>query len=82
MITRVGDHVGDKYVYNFRSVEENPEGNGAAVAAAAGEDPFAIPDGGPLARIERELANVKAKLETMQAASSAGSVVEALGNSA
>jgi len=48
MDTKVGERVGDKYVFNFKSVAKNSEGGGTG----GGTDPFEVPDeGGALARI-------------------------------
>merc|ERR1712216_438049 len=58
----VGEKAGEKYVFNFRSVEPNPEGG----SAGGSEDPFEIPDGGAVMRIEREQEKMKAQIENFQ----------------
>ena len=67
MSINVGEHKGgNDYTFDFRSVE------GSDGAAEGGDDPFALPDGGPLARIEDKLL----KLEEKLAAKKANAVVE------
>lgn len=60
MDTKVGERVGDRYVFNFKSVAKNSEGGGTG----GGTDPFEVPDeGGALARIEAKLEQIELKVE-------------------
>jgi len=64
MSVHVGEQKGDIFTFDFRSVESLSGGS-----SAGGSDPFAIPDGGPLARIEAKLEGfdeIKAKLAEME----------------
>jgi hypothetical protein len=62
MSINVGEHKGgNDYTFDFRSVE------GSDGAAEGGDDPFALPDGGPLARIEDKLLKLEEKLAAKKA---------------
>ena len=52
MDVRVGDKKGDKYTYDFRSFEADDAGSSGG---GTGYDPFAIPDGGPIVRVESKV---------------------------
>ena len=52
MDVRVGDKKGEKYTYDFRSVEADDAGSSGQ---GTDYDPFAIPDGGPIVRVESKV---------------------------
>ena len=60
--TVVGEQSGNDYVFNFRSVEPNSEGG----TSGSSENPFNVPDKGPLPRIERRQEQMEAQLTAMQ----------------
>jgi hypothetical protein len=66
MDTRVGERApaGDRYTFNFRSVEANAEGSGGAVEG--GDDPFALVGEEPTVRIERELGVISERQAQLQ----------------
>lgn len=54
----VGEHKGgDDYTFDFRSME------GASSSAEGADDPFANPDGGPLARIEAKIQELEVMMD-------------------
>jgi hypothetical protein len=58
MPINVGEHKGgDDYTFDFRSME------GASSSAEGADDPFANPDGGPLARIEAKVQELEAMID-------------------
>ena len=67
-----GGRTGDgKYTYDFRSVVSISADADTSEAEGA-NDPFAVPDGGPLARIEAKLEALETRLDKMAIASSDG----------
>ena len=67
MQINVGEAKGDgSYAFDFRSVV-SADGDSKA---AGGDDPFSIPDGGPLARIEAKLERIEGKMAAEEAKAS------------
>jgi len=62
MDTRVGEKTGEKYSFNFRSLEQNPYGGGTA---AGGDDPFAVVGEDPSVKLQRDLDSVVKQLSDL-----------------